>query len=155
MLFNVRPVGDVQDVKREIHLIIARQKPGSKDDLSPFKQEIQELLSFSEFHQEWKKSPAVFRIARLHGDSAYIDNIMLPEVKHDLELVIKMLNHIRGQKGLPSVNMPLFAQPDEIALARGADPQRRITSQLAIVFQKGAVMWVGFVFGRDYVLLHG
>ena len=155
MLFNVRPVKDVQDVKREINRIVSRQKPGSKDDLSPFQHEIQELLSFSEFHQGWKKSPAVFRIARLDGDSAYTDNIVLPEVKHDLELVIKMLNHMRSQKGLPAVNMPLFAQPDELALARGPDPQRRITSQLAIVFQKSAITWVGFVFGRDYVLLQG
>ncbi|MEO9295066.1 MAG: hypothetical protein ABI347_05645 [Nitrososphaera sp.] len=155
MLFNARHVRDAQDVKREINRIVSRQKPGSKDDLSPFQHEIQELMSFSEFHQEWKKSPAVFRVARLDGDSAYTDNIVLPEVKHDLELVIKMLNHMRGQKGLPTVNMPLFAQPDEIALARGPDAQRRIISQLAIVFQKGAVMWAGFVFGRDYVLLQG
>src|ERR1041385_732564 len=98
MLFNVGPVRDIVDVKREINRIVAKQKPGSKDDLSSFQHEIQELLSFSEFHQEWKKYPAVFRVARLDGDIMYTDNTVLPEVKHDLELVIKMLNHLRGQK---------------------------------------------------------
>lgn len=153
MLFNVKPVRDVQDVKREINRIVSRQKPGSKDDLTPFQHEIQDLLSFSEFHPEWIKSPAVFRVARMEGAGTYTDSIALPDVKHDLELVIKMLNHMRGQKGLPTVNMPLFVQPDEIALAR--TDLGKIISQLAIVFQKGAVMWVGFVFGRDYVLLQG
>lgn len=164
MLFNVKPLKDVQEVKREINKIVGRQKPGSKDDLSPFKHEIEELLSsFSEFYPEWKKSPAVFRIARVDDDGsgvrAYTENIMLPDVKHDLELVVKMLNHTREQKGLPQVSMPLFVQPDEIALAHreGRTGLRgdHIVSQLAIVFQKGAVMWVGFVFGRDYVLLQG
>lgn len=154
MLFS-KPVKDAQDVKREVSRIVGRQKPGSKDDLSPFKHEIEELLSsFSEFHPEWTKSPAVFRVARMDG-GAFTDNVVLPDVKHDLELMVKMLNHLREQKGLPQVNMPLFVQPDEIALARRTELGDRIISQLAIVFQKGAIMWIGFVFGRDYVLLQG
>ena len=160
MLFNVKPVKDIGEVKREVARIVGRQKPGSPDDLSPFKGEIEELLSsFSEFHQEWKKAPAIFRAVRVDagGTRAYLDNVVLPDIKHDLDLMLKMLNHMREQKGLPVVKMPLFVQPDEIALARRdgrTDVEGgRILSQIAIVFQKGAVMWVGFVFGRDYVLL--
>lgn len=161
MLFNVKPVKDVADVKREITKIVGRQKPGSTDDLSSFKGEIEELLSsFSEFHQEWKKAPAVFRAVRVDagGTHTYLDNVILPDIKHDLDLMLKMLNHMREQKGLAAVKMPLFVQPDEIALARKegrTDADGKIVSQLAVVFQKGAVMWVGFVFGRDYVLLQG
>ena len=162
MLFNVKPVKDVGEVKREVTRIVGRQKPGSQDDLSPFKGKIEDLLSsFSEFHPEWKKAPAVFRVVRVDagGTRAYLDNVVLPDIKHDFDLILKMLNHMREQKGLPAVKMPLFVQPDEIALARkegrtGIEGDK-ILSQLAIVFQKGAVIWVGFVFGRDYVLLQG
>ena len=162
MPFIVKPVKDIAEVKLEVNKIVGRQKRGTRDDLSPFRHEIDELLSsFSEFRPEWKKSPAVFRIARVDagGVQFYSDNIMLPDVKHDLELVAKMLNHMREQKGLAAVKMPLFVQPDEISLAygegRSAFREGKIVSQLAIVFQKGAIMWIGFVFGRDYVLLQG
>jgi hypothetical protein len=53
--------------------------------------------------------------------------------------------------------MPLFIHPDEIVLAHregkipllGGD----IEAQLAIIFQKGSIMHIGFVHGRDYVIL--
>ena len=116
---------------------------------------------FCEFHPEWKKAPAIFRVARVDagGTRAYLESVVLPDIKHDLDLVLKMLNHMREQKGLQAVKMPLFVQPDEIALARKEGKTDieggKILSQLAIVFQKGAIMWVGFVFGRDYILLQG
>lgn len=164
MLFNVKPVRDATDVRREIQKVVARQKRGSPDDLSGFQQEIDALLSSIEFHDEWKKAPCVFRAAHVNyddgntlatvGDSSrrrmHLDNVVLPDIKHDIDLVIKMLNHMRVQKGLAEVKMPLFIQPDEIAPGCS-----RIYSQMSVVFQKGAVMWVGFVFGRDYVLLQG
>jgi hypothetical protein len=81
---------------------------------------------------------------------------MLPNTKHDLALVLKMLNYMREQKQLPAVKMPLFVQPDEISLS----PQVKIDfdvckiiSQISVVLQKGAIMYVGFVFGRNYVIL--
>jgi hypothetical protein len=161
LLFNIRPLKDISEVKREIIKIVEKQKRGGPDDLSPFKKEIEALLSsFSEFLPEWKKSPAVFRVARVQLDSdvvAFLDSVVLPDVKHDLALIIKMLNHMREQKGFQAVKMPLFVQPDEISLAhregRSAFEGGKILSQLALVFQKGAIFWVGFVFGRDYVLL--
>lgn len=161
VLFNIRPVKDVAQVKSEIEKIIARQKRGSEDDLSAFRGEIDELLSaLTEFHPEWKKPPVVFRVARVrvgNGVLAFKENVVLPDLKHNLDLILKMLNHMRGQKSLAEVKMPLFVQPDEISFAhregRCDFEGGRIESQLAIIFQKGAVMWVGFVFGRDYVLL--
>jgi hypothetical protein len=161
VLFNIRPVKDVAQVRSEIEKIVARQKRGSTDDLSAFRGEIEELLSaITEFHREWKKPPVIFRIARVRiGDAvfAFKENIMLPNVQHDLDLILKMRSHMRKEKGLPEVKMPLFVQPDEISLAhkdgRCDFEGGTIESQLAVIFQKGAVTWVGFVFGRDYVLL--
>ena len=163
MLFNVKPVKDISEVKREVARIVGSQKPGSPDDLSPFKGEIEALMSlFCEFNPDWKKAPAIFRGARVDaggGTRAYLESVILPDIKHDLDLMLKMLNHIREQKGLQTVKMPLFIQPDEIAIAHKEGKTDieggMILSQLAIVFQKGTVMWIGFVFGHDYVLLQG
>jgi hypothetical protein len=53
--------------------------------------------------------------------------------------------------------MPLFIHPDEISIAHkeGKFPYQRITitSQIAIVFQKGRIKYVGVVIDRNYVLL--
>jgi len=161
LLFNIRPVKDVPGVKREIIRLVERQKRGTWDDLSPFRKEIDELLSsFSEFLPSWKKAPAVFRVARVQAGGearTYTENIELPDIKHDIDMVLQMLNHMRKEKGLAEVKMPLFVQPDEMSLAFKAgriDYQPdSILSQLAIVFQKGGIMLAGFVFGRDFVLL--
>jgi hypothetical protein len=161
LLFNIRPVRDVPSVKREIFRILEKQKAGTPDDLSPFSKEIDDLVSsFSEFNPLWKMAPVVFRIARVRSDGEtriFLENIELPNTKHDIDLVLKMLNHMRTQKGFAEVKQPLFVQPDEISLARKdgridfeADS---ILSQLAIVFQKGAIILIGFVFDRDFVLL--
>ena len=161
MLFNIRPIKDIHGVRREVIRLVQKQKAGTWDDLSPFKKEIEDLLSsFSEYLPSWKKEPAVFRLARVQATGetkVYTENIELPRTQHDIDLVLKMLNHMRREKGLAEVKMPLFVQPDEMAVARQAgriDYQAdSILSQLAIVFQKGAIILVGFVFGRDFVLL--
>lgn len=148
-------------IKQEIIKLLERQKAGTWDDLSSFRKEIDDLLSsFSEFNPAWKKMPTVFRIARIKTDGqnrVYLENVELPNTKHDIELVLKMLNHLRKEKGLAEVRMPLFVQPDEISLARQDGridfEAGSILSQLAIVFQKGSIILVGFVFGRDFVLL--
>jgi hypothetical protein len=66
---------------------------------------------------------------------------------------------MREQKKLNAVKMPLFVQPDEIALAceqgKFSHAGGNITSQISIVLQKGAIMYAGFVFGRDYAILQG
>jgi hypothetical protein len=118
-------VKDVAHVRSEIEKIVARQKRGSADDLSAFRGEIGELLSaITEFHKEWKKLPVIFRIARVRvGNDVFTfsENVMLPNVQHDLDLILKMRNHMRKEKGFPEVKMPLFVQPDEISLAHGEE----------------------------------
>jgi hypothetical protein len=138
------------------------------------------LNSISEFNVDWNKLPVVFRIARIaksrtteqydvsvvnnsnnaysEGVITYQENIVLPDIKHDLELVIKMLNYLREQKKLKRTNIPLFIHPDELLLAHR---EGKITSQacdiqtqMIIIFQKGSITHVGFVFGRDYVILN-
>ncbi|HXG06484.1 MAG TPA: hypothetical protein VNI77_04065 [Nitrososphaera sp.] len=161
---------------------MSRQKPGTPCDLLPHRSQIDELLSqIQAFDPEWKKAPAVFRIAKIaishknisneragidrRGDGGhtrtafYSRNIVLPDVHHDIELIIKMLNYIREQKKLLPVAMPLFFQPDEIALAlneeqgKDRDLSINIISQLAVIFQKSSIIHIGFVFGKNYVIL--
>ena len=53
--------------------------------------------------------------------------------------------------------MPLFIHPDEISIAHkeGRFPygSTNIISQIAVVFQKGKIKYVGIVIDRNYVLL--
>jgi hypothetical protein len=111
----------IDDVRSEVLRVVARQKQGGPADLSRFSDEIDLLLaSISDFRPEWVASPCVYRLARLEtsrGIVPFEDNVLLPDVKHTYELAIEMLGHIRAQKDLPPVKMPLFLHPDEIALA--------------------------------------
>lgn len=163
MLFNIRPLKSIEEVRGEIRKIVARQKKGSADDLLAFQGEIEELLSLLEFKPEWKKLPVVARAARIESAEApgkvtpYSQDVLLPNTKHDLVLVTKMLNYMREQKQLQAVKQPLFVQPDEISLSRKEGKINfeggKIMSQVSVVLQKGAIMYVGFVFGRNYVIL--
>lgn len=177
MPFFRKYLTDLDSVKKEVERIIAKQKSGSPYDLSPFKIIIEELLnSISGFNPYWNKLPIVFRIARIvrtnstpqydfsgNNDNnsdrviTYQENIVLPDIKHDLELVVKMLNYMREQKKLKRANMPLFIHPDEILIAyregKISFSGGGIQTQMAIVFQKGSIMHIGFVHGRDYVIL--
>jgi hypothetical protein len=180
LLFFHKYLKDLDTVKIEVERIIARQKSGSPYDLSHFKITIEELLnSISRFNPDWNKLPVVFRIARIAEISStqrygfggnddnsnnsdrvitYQENIVLPDIKHDLELIIKMLNYMREQKKLKRANMPLFIHPDEILIAyregKISFSRGDIQTQMAIVFQKGSIMHIGFVYGRDYVILN-
>lgn len=161
MLFNIRPLRNTGDVRNQVKKLAARQKKGSIDDLTAFGTEINELLLLLEFKPGWKRLPVVARALRVELASgqimSYSEDIVLPNTKHDLELVIQMLNYMREQKQLKAVKMPLFVQPDEIALAhsQGKSSFRdgKIISQISVVLQKGAIMYAGFVFGREYVIL--
>jgi hypothetical protein len=181
LLFFRKYLKDLDSVRNEVERIIAKQKSGSPYDVSPFKATIEELLdSISDFNLDWNNLPVVFRIARIvkssstthqHDVSAnndnntdstegiitYQENIVLPDTKHDLELVIKMLNYMREQKKLKRTDMPLFIHPDEILIAyrdgKISFSPGEIQTQLTIIFQKGSIMYVGFVVGRDYVIL--
>lgn len=163
MLFNIRPLKSTEEVRGGVRKIVARQKKGSDDDLTAFAGEIEELLALLEFKPGWKKLPVVARAARIEGAEApgrispYSEDVVLPNTKHDLELVIKMLNYLREQKQLQAVTQPLFVQPDEISLARKEGRINfdggTIMSQISVVLQKGAIMYAAFVFGRNYVIL--
>lgn len=163
MLFNIRPLKNTDEVRNEIRKIVARQKKGSADDITAFSGEIEELLALLDFKPEWRKLPVVARALRIEGAEAqgritpYSEDIVLPDTKHDLQLVVRMLNYMREQKQLQAVRQPLFVQPDEISLARKDGKINfdggKIISQISVILQKGAIMYVGFVFGRNYVIL--
>jgi len=161
LLFNIRPLKSIEEVRNGIRKIVARQKKGSADDLSGFRGEIEELLSILEFKSEWRRLPVVARVTRIEGAedmiTRYREDVLLPNTKHDLDLVIKMLNYMREQKQLRAVKMPLFLQPDEISVSQQGRKINldgsKIISQLSVVLQKGAIIYVGFVFGRNYVIL--
>lgn len=163
MLFNIKPLKSTEEVRTEVRNIVARQKKRSTDDLTAFNGEIEELLLLLQFKAEWERLPVVARAVRIEGAEMqdkimpYSQDILLPNTKHDLGLVVKMLNYMREQKKLPAVKQPLFVQPDEISLERQEGKINfdggRILSQISIVLQKGAILYVGFVFGRNYVIL--
>lgn len=179
LFFKKKYLRDLEFVKSEVRRIVAKQKLGSPFDLSPFKVKIDEMLdSISEFNPDWNKFPVVFRIARVVKNSTYRyelsapreanssagedvhtyqENILLPDIKHDLDLIARMLNHIREQKKFKSVDVPLFIQPDELLLAYREGKTDFlggvIQAQIVIIFQRGSIMHIGFVFGRDFVIL--
>lgn len=163
MLFNIKPLKSTEEVRNEVRNIVARQKKRSADDLTAFKGEIEELLLLLQFKPDWKRLPVVARAVRIEGAemqgkiTPYCQDIVLPNTKHDLELVVKMLNYMREQKKLAAVKQPLFVQPDQISLERKEGKINfdggSILSQVSIVLQKGAILYVGFVFGRNYVIL--
>jgi hypothetical protein len=124
------PLTTTDEVKREIAHLVERQKAGTPEDVSLHRDEIDALLgSFPDFLPEWSASPCVFRVARLDvgrgflpgtpwhnraGIVPILDNVVLPDVKHELRMLIEMLNFIRAKRGLEEIKMPLFLQPDEI-----------------------------------------
>lgn len=170
MLFR-KSLKDIDSVKKEIYRIVNKQNVSDRYNLSSYRILIKELVeSLCEFSPEWTILPVVVRIARVRiklGEKSnlpsykakivtYREDLVLPDTKHDLVLVVDMLNYMREQKKLRRAKNPLFIQPDEIFLAHKQGkfswPSDDIESQLAIIFQKGSVMHVGFVLGNEYFI---
>ena len=164
LLPNKKQIKNIQDVKEQIAKLVLNQHRQIETNLKTSVMEIQKLLSeISEFNDSWTKLPSVYRIAWIstHDETVknitFKENIELPNVDHDLDLIIKMLNHRREKKNLKASSTSLFIHPDEISLANkdGKFPYERanIISQIAVVFQKGRIKYVGLVVDRNYVLL--
>jgi len=166
LLFPKKPeIKNIEDVKEQIINIILNQQKQIKSDLKTSVSVVQNLVSeITEFDDNWTKVPNIYRIAWISssdGDTVknikYKDNIELPNVTHDLELIMKMLNHMREERKLKASNMPLFMHPDEISIVQkeGRLPQGNISiiSQIAVVFQKARVKYVGIVIDRNYLIL--
>ena len=166
MLFPKKPqITNIEDVKEQITKIISSQRKQIESDLKTTVSDVQNLLSeISEFNDRWMKLPTIYRIAWISTSEndtvenvTFKENIELPNIDHDLELIMKMLNHMREEKNLKVTDMPLFIHPDEISTAQMEDrfPYGNISiiSQIAIVFQKGRIKYVGLVIDRSYVLL--
>ncbi len=111
----------VDDVRTEARRIVAERKHRDPSEPEFHPEEVDGLLdAVPEFLPIWTVAPSVFRLAEIRtegGTALYSENLTLPAAKHDLHLVVQMLNHIRDGKGLAEVTMPLFLQPDEIAYA--------------------------------------
>ena len=165
-MFPKKPqITNIEDVKEQITKIISSQRKQIESNLKTSVSEVQNLLSeISEFNDRWIKLPTIYRIAWIRTSEddtvenvTFKENIELPNIDHDLELIMKMLNHIREEKNLKVTNMPLFIHPDEISIAQMEDrfPYGNISiiSQIAVVFQKGRIKYVGVVIDRNYVLL--
>ncbi len=164
LLRNKKQIKNINDVKEQIAKLVLNQHRQIETNLKTSVTEIQKLLSeISEFNDSWTKLPSVYRIAWISipddtvKNITFKENIELPNVDHDLDLIIKMLNHRREKKNLKASETSLFIHPDEISLANkdGKFPYERanIISQIAVVFQKGRIKYVGLVVDRNYVLL--
>jgi hypothetical protein len=143
--------------------IVNKNKKDIPADYTHFVDKVEEILfHFPEYDPKWDNR-TIFRLAKIqalnpiYDDAVYLENIPLPDVKHDLDLVLKMLNYMREQKGFEKVKMPLFIQPDELyhAYTQGKFGYeiKNIVSQLVVVFQKGLVDYVGFVFDFKFAIL--
>ncbi|MDW0339363.1 MAG: hypothetical protein QN597_03830 [Nitrososphaeraceae archaeon] len=165
-MFPKKPqITNIEDVKGQITKIISSQRKQIESNLKTSVSEVQNLLSeISEFNDRWIKLPTIYRIAWIRTSEddtvenvTFKENIELPNIDHDLELIMKMLNHMREEKNLKVTDMPLFIHPDEISIAQMEDrfPYGNISiiSQIAVVFQKGRIKYVGVVIDRNYVLL--
>ena len=150
-------------IKDEIMRITNKNKKDMPADYVYFSARVEDiLLYFPEYDRVWDNR-TVFRLAKVQAsnpvyrETIYLENIPLPDVKHDLELVLKFLNYKREQKGLEKVKVPMFIQPDELhqAYTQGKLEYgiKNIVSQLAVVFQKGVVDYVGFVFDFKFAIL--
>jgi hypothetical protein len=164
LLRNKKQIKNIQDVKGQIAKLVLNQHRQIETNLKTSVMEIQKLLSeISEFNDSWTKLPSVYRIAWISTPDdtvkniTFKENIELPNVDHDLDLIIKMLNHRREKKNLKASETSLFIHSDEISLANkeGKFPYERanIISQIAVVFQKGRIKYVGLVVDINYVLL--
>lgn len=166
LLFPKKPqIRNIEDVKEQITKIISSQRKQIESNLKATVSEVQNFLSeISEFNDSWTRLPTIYRIAWISTSEddtvenvTFKENIELPNVDHDLELIMKMLNHIREEKNLKETNVPLFIHPDEISIAHKENKipygNISIVSQIAVVFQKGRVKYVGLVINRNYVLL--
>lgn len=166
MLFPKKPeISNIEDAKKQIVNIILNQQNQIKSNLKTSVSVVQNLVSqITEFNNNWTKVPSIYRIAWISStddntakNMKFEDNIELPNLNHDLELIMKMLNHMREEKKLKVSDMPLFLHPDEISIAQkqGKLPNGKISiiSQIAIVFQKARVKYVGIVIDRNYLIL--
>ncbi len=164
LLRNKKQLENIEDVKEQIVKIIVNQRRQIETNLKTSVMEVQNLLcEFSEFNHNWTKLPSVYRIAWVNTlddtvkNITFKENIELPDVDHDLDLIIKMLKYRRERKNLKESKISLFIHPDEISLAyrEGKFPYERVNiiSQIAVVFQKGRIKYVGLVVDRNYVLL--
>lgn len=166
MLLSKKPeIKNIEDTKEQIINIILNQQNQIKSNLKTSVSVVQNLVSeITEFNDSWTKVPNIYRIAWISSNDGntvknmkFEDNIELPNLNHDLELIMKMLNHMREEKKLKVSNMPLFLHPDEISIAQkeGRLPHGNINiiSQIAIVFQKARVKYVGIIIDRNYLIL--
>jgi len=166
LLFPKKPeISNIEDAKKQIVNIILNQQNQIKSNLKTSVSVVQNLVSqITEFNNNWTKVPSIYRIAWISStddntakNMKFEDNIELPNLNHDLELIMKMLNHMREEKKLKVSDMPLFLHPDEISIAQkqGKLPNGKISiiSQIAIVFQKARVKYVGIVIDRNYLIL--
>ena len=165
MLPKKSEIKNIDEAKEQILNIILNQQDQIKSNLKTPVSVVQNLVSeITEFNESGTKVPSILRIAWISStvtdtvkNIKFRDNIELPNVNHDLELIMKMLNHIREEKKLKLSNMPLFLHPDEIFIAQneGRLPHGNINiiSQIAIVFQKARVKYVGIVIDRNYLIL--
>lgn len=157
-------VEEIGDVHRHIRSRVERRLRRN-DELRPHLDELEALLDALEYQPFWRRLRVVSRTAQIETDAGvrtFSEDVVLPDVKHNFDLVLHMLNYQREQRGLPEATMPLFVQPDELVDAgrngnarclcedeRDADARRRTLRRLG---RKGMKPWQRArrrVFDRD------
>lgn len=149
-------------VKKIIFEVINQKKsliPGKiLDNIDDFEDIVN---SIAEYNDTWNKLPIIIRIAKVTIETSeeiiHKEIINLPDIHHDLDLVLKMLNHQRVKKQLKETSMSLFINTDELFLdyknGKINYKVKKILFQLVIFFQNGSLLNLGLVADKEYVIL--
>ncbi len=110
-------VRDSDDVRARLRAL-ADKRARRDDEFAAHAGEAERLIEeLGEFEPMWRRFRVVERTVEVEtttGSTVFRETIVLPDVKHNFDLVLSMLNYFRAQKELPEAQMPLFVQPDEI-----------------------------------------
>jgi hypothetical protein len=87
------------------------------DNLNEFEDIVE---SITEYEDSWNNLPILIRIAKIKSEMLeeiiHKEIINLPDIHHNLDLVLKMLNHKREERQLKEIDMPFFINTDELFL---------------------------------------
>lgn len=162
MIKFFKKLNDNSSVKNTILKVINKKKSLIPKNLINYIDEFEKIVdSITEYEDSWNNLPIVLRLAQIKTETSekiiHKEIIVLPDINHNLDLVLKMLNHKREEKQLRETNNPFFINTDELFMEykKGKINYRvkNILFQLVIFFQKGSLINLGLVAGDEYVIL--
>ena len=163
MIKFFKKLNDNSSVKKIILNAIYKKKSLIPKNLLDNIEEFESIVdSITEYEDSWNNLPIILRIAKIKTEASekriYKEIIALPDINHNLDLVLQMLNHKREEKQLKEIDVPFFINTDELFLEykKGKISYRveNILFQLVIFFQNGYLVNIGLVADDEYVIFY-